>query len=94
MMVKAIFFRAAMYTFLLSVVVAVAHNEPSKSNALAGEYVLIVEGYDWGPAASRVVLSLDVTATEAMAGDYTVAVVRVMPNTPKSHPNRHRASER
>ncbi|MGB5274116.1 MAG: prolyl oligopeptidase family serine peptidase [Flavobacteriaceae bacterium] len=75
-MVKAIFFRAAMYTFLLSVVVAVAHNEPSKSNALAGEYVLIVEGYDWGPAASRVVLSLDVTATEAMAGDYTVAVSR------------------
>ncbi len=81
MMAKAIFFRAAFYTFLISVFGVVAHSAPSKSNALAGEYVLIVEGYDWGPAASRVVLSLEGTVTEAVAGDYTVTVVRHAENT-------------
>jgi predicted esterase len=81
MMAKAFFFRVAMYSILLSVFVTVAHDEPSKSKALAGEYLLIVEGYDWGPAASRVVLSLEGPVTEAVPGDYAVAVVRHAENT-------------
>ncbi|TFG73167.1 MAG: glucan-binding protein, partial [Flavobacteriales bacterium] len=50
--------------------------EPWESNLFAGEYKLIVEGYDWGPAASRVVLSFDGIASEAMAADYAVSVSR------------------
>jgi len=41
-----------------------------------GEYTLIIEGYDWGPAVSRVVLSTDEELTEASAGDYAVAASR------------------
>jgi predicted esterase len=41
-----------------------------------GEYRIVVEGYDWGAAVSRVILSLDETVTSADANDYTVAVTR------------------
>ncbi len=41
-----------------------------------GEYTLIIEGYDWGPAVSRVVLSMGEQLTTANAGDYTVAARR------------------
>ncbi|WP_299531715.1 alpha/beta hydrolase-fold protein [Ulvibacterium sp.] len=51
--------------------------EPLPSgNEDAGEYTLIVEGYDWGPAASRVVLSLKETLSSASSSEYEVSVRR------------------
>ena len=41
-----------------------------------GAYTIVIEGYDWGPAVSRVVLSLDETVTSASHQDYSVAVQR------------------
>lgn len=41
-----------------------------------GEYTVVVEGYDWGPAVSKVILSLDESATAANMSDYSVAVKR------------------
>lgn len=46
------------------------------SNEDTGEYTLIVEGYDWGPAASRVVLSLKETVSSASSSEYEVSVKR------------------
>lgn len=57
-------------------------NEPiteplqSEKSKEAGEYTLIIEGYDWGPAASRVVLSLNETISSASFGEYEVSVRR------------------
>lgn len=42
----------------------------------AGTYTAIVEGYDWGPAVNKVVLSVEETVTTATAGNYSVSVVR------------------
>lgn len=41
-----------------------------------GEYSIIIEGYDWGSAVSKVVLSLDETVTSANYQDYSVSVER------------------
>lgn len=41
-----------------------------------GEYNLIIEGYDWGPAVSRVILSIGEQVSNANAGDYTVTAKR------------------
>jgi poly(3-hydroxybutyrate) depolymerase len=41
-----------------------------------GEYTLVVEGYDWGPGVSRVILALDESVSAADAGRYTVSVRR------------------
>lgn len=46
------------------------------TSAATGEYTAIVEGYDWGPAVSKAVLSLDETVTSANYQDYSVAVER------------------
>lgn len=57
-------------------------NEPiteflqSEKSKEAGEYTLIVEGYDWGSAASRVILSLDETVSSVSSNDYEVSVRR------------------
>ena len=41
-----------------------------------GEYTAIIEGYDWGPVVSRVVLALDSMTTTANHQDYSVSVTR------------------
>jgi predicted esterase len=41
-----------------------------------GEYRIVVEGYDWGAAVSKVVLSLGESVSAASPGDYTVSVRR------------------
>ncbi|WPP50977.1 prolyl oligopeptidase family serine peptidase [Catalinimonas niigatensis] len=44
--------------------------------AAKGEYTVIIDGYDWGPAVSKVVLSLDETVTSVNHQDYSVSVKR------------------
>jgi len=39
-----------------------------------GDYTLVVEGYDWGAAASKVILSLPDNITEASSEDFEVTV--------------------
>ncbi|MEM7381949.1 MAG: alpha/beta hydrolase-fold protein [Bacteroidota bacterium] len=41
-----------------------------------GSYTLVVEGYDWGPAASKVILSIGETLSETTSGNYLVSVKR------------------
>ena len=41
-----------------------------------GTYTLIVEGYDWGPGASKVVLSLDETVSSVNKEDYSITVMK------------------
>lgn len=41
-----------------------------------GEYSIVVEGYDWGPAVSKVILSTDEAVSSANMADYTVLVER------------------
>lgn len=48
-----------------------------KANTLQptnGDYTLVIEGYDWGPAASKVILSVDEPVTTANGADYEVIV--------------------
>ncbi len=48
----------------------------SKTTTEAGEYTLIIEGYDWGPAVSRVIISIGEQVSHANASDYTVTARR------------------
>lgn len=41
-----------------------------------GEYTLVLEGFDWGAAASKVILSLDESSVEMDASDFEVQVNR------------------
>lgn len=46
------------------------------SNSVSGEYKLVVEGFDWGPAVNKVILSLDKHVTTAKASDFAVFTTR------------------
>lgn len=50
------------------------------SNLDGGEYKLIVEGFDWGPAVNKVILPLDKYVTEAKVNDFTVFTTRASAN--------------
>jgi len=47
-------------------------------NALAapGEYRWVVEGFDWGPAVNKVILTMDESVKEAQAAHYNVFATR------------------
>lgn len=44
--------------------------------APGGEYTLVVEGYDWGPAVSKIILSLDESVNSVDGKNYKVLVKR------------------
>lgn len=48
----------------------------AESTEPGGEYRIVVEGYDWGAAVSKAILSLGETTTTARADAYAVAVSR------------------
>jgi poly(3-hydroxybutyrate) depolymerase len=41
-----------------------------------GQYTLVIEGFDWGPHASKTILALDTEVQNATASDFTVYVNR------------------
>ncbi len=41
-----------------------------------GNYTLVVEGFDWGPAASKVIVPLEQPVKSAQASDFSVSVTR------------------
>lgn len=47
-----------------------------KSPSQGGTYTLVIEGFDWGAAVSKVIISLDAPVTAANARDYRVKVQR------------------
>ena len=54
---------------LLSVANASPESQP-------GTYKMVVEGFDWGPAVNKIILSLPDTTSKVLAADYTVFVQR------------------
>jgi hypothetical protein len=48
----------------------------NKSAAPTGTYSLVVEGFDWGAAVNRVILTLNDTTSSVNAGDYIVFASR------------------
>jgi len=44
-----------------------------------GEYTLVVEGFDWGAAASKVILSMDNSLSQANGNNFAVNVKRATP---------------
>ncbi|MCK4989586.1 MAG: hypothetical protein KAS29_03835, partial [Bacteroidales bacterium] len=49
---------------------------PDPENNAGGKYTLVVEGYDWGPGVSKVILSMGETVSRVNPQDYTVKVER------------------
>lgn len=64
----------ALALLVMALPAAAAPQSPAGSRG--GRYTLVVEGFDWGAAVSKVILSLDGAVTSARASDYTVSVTR------------------
>ncbi|HEX9186228.1 MAG TPA: glucan-binding protein, partial [Vicinamibacteria bacterium] len=64
----------AMVLLVIGLPTASRPEEPAGSRG--GRYTVVVEGYDWGPGVSKVILSMGGTVSSARAGDYSVAVKR------------------
>ncbi len=47
-----------------------------ESSYIEGNYIIIIEGYDWGPAVKKVVIPMADVVTEVEASDFSVAVKR------------------
>lgn len=63
----------------LSIVNCLANNQLTTepiSSETDGAYTLVVEGFDWGAAASKVILSLEETISEVDGNDFEVLVKR------------------
>jgi predicted esterase len=52
------------------------HAPKHSGNIAGGEYTLVVDGYDWGPGVSKVILSMGETVSRADPSDYHVSVER------------------
>jgi len=45
-------------------------------NDESGTYTLVVEGFDWGPAANQIILTLEDSVSTVQKEDYTIAVTK------------------
>ena len=50
--------------------------QQSESIVNSGEYTVVIEGYDWGPAVSKVILSMDEIVTSVEINEFKVLVER------------------
>ncbi len=64
------------FTFFLGAKALAVGTEIESGAPFAGEYKLVVEGFDWGPAVNKVVLSLGETVTSADASDFSITATR------------------
>ncbi|MDX2048676.1 MAG: prolyl oligopeptidase family serine peptidase [Chitinophagaceae bacterium] len=73
-MIKTIFSKIVLAVLAISSlsVFAKANSEKMAS----GEYILVVEGYDWGPAVSKVILELDTVMSAVDYRDFSVFAER------------------
>jgi poly(3-hydroxybutyrate) depolymerase len=63
-------------TFLLSSVSTFATENKPKNVAASNEYTLVIEGYDWGPNVSKVIISLDSSTAGLDFRDFSVLAER------------------
>ncbi len=64
------------FLFLSFILFSVALSAQKGNPKSTGEYKLVVEGFDWGPAVNKVILSLDDTTSKINGNDFTVLVTR------------------
>lgn len=69
------------YSLFLSPVSSLVSNHFDKHTA-AGDYTLVIEGFDWGPAVNKVILSLGDTASRVNAQDFVVEAARSSKDIP------------
>ncbi len=66
--------------FAISSVMVFAHDLENKqslvNDIVAGEYILMIDGYDWGPGVNKVVLPMEEKVSKVIAADFSVAVER------------------
>lgn len=63
------------FTFLLLLLVNASFaNTSNGPYAAAGEYILVIEGYDWGPAVNKVILQLDTISSTVDCRDFSVFI--------------------
>ncbi len=58
-------------------IIKMAENQENQENQVkqnSGTYTLVVEGYDWGPGASKVILHLEESLSSVQMEDYTITV--------------------
>ena len=68
-----------LFAILLSSINAIGKTkdfQPIKSSLDVGEYAVIIEGYDWGAAVSKVILPMEETVTSVEIDDFSVQVER------------------
>ncbi len=65
-------------SFILFSISVSAQKEYPKST---GEYKLVVEGFDWGPAVNKVIIALDDTTSHINSSDFSVYVTRKSSDT-------------
>jgi len=70
---KRLFVFAFLAHFSLSNCAVASTGDP---DSLAGHYTLVVEGFDWGAAASKVILAMNDTVSHALGSDFEVMVDR------------------
>ncbi len=49
---------------------------PAKELPFSGDYTLVIEGFDWGPAVNKVILSMGEAVTETNSSDFAVYATR------------------
>ncbi len=73
---------------LICVILLTCLSGPGYAHSNTGQYTLVVEGYDWGAAVSKVILHLADGVQEVNAGHYEVAVRRSSACLPADAPDR------
>ena len=68
--------RALLISVFAIVASAATLSATCKENKAGGEYVLVVDGYDWGAAVSKVILSMGEPISQVNQDDYSVFVER------------------
>ena len=74
---KNIIIRSLLLTFFCSCL----HLTFANPDPQAGTYKMVVEGFDWGPAVNKIILSLPDTTSKVNAADYIVYVQRNLAGT-------------
>jgi predicted esterase len=64
------------FLFLSFILFSIAVSAQKSYPKSTGEYKYVVEGFDWGPAVNKVILSLDDTTSKVNVNDFTVFVTR------------------
>lgn len=71
-----VFLSLFLASFLLNAKELPENPKTEISSPFAGEYKLVIEGFDWGPAVNKVILNMGETVTSANVSEYVVTATR------------------